>query len=440
MSSGAERRVSVTVYNQDLGLVREVRTITLAKGVNTVTFVDVAAAIDPTSVHLRPLKRPKEVNILEQNYQYDLISPQKLLEKYLGKTIRAIAEGGKLAEGRLLAFSERDLTLLLPDSAVGVVRYDRIENLNLPQLPEGLVTRPTLAWLIDAEREGEEEIEVSYLTERISWHAEYVGVLATDEKGLDFAGWVSIDNRSGATYENAGVKLVAGTVHRVEEERRIFRESVMRAKAVAEPQFEEKAFFEYHLYTLLRTTTIRDRETKQISLFPQAAVKGEKIYTFEGQEHQWRGREDQKVKVKLTFNNRKEDGLGIPLPAGKVRVYKRDRDGSAEFIGEDRIEHTPKDERVTLVIGDAFDIVGKRTVTDRRRITDRVEEEMVEIALRNHKEEDVTVIVTEHLYGDWEIRAKTMPYRKVDANTIEFDLPVPKGGEGTVRYTVRRTA
>jgi hypothetical protein len=437
---GSERRTSVTVYNQDLGLVREVRPMKLLRGVNTATFTDVAAAIDPTSVHLRSLKHPDNINVLEQNYHYDLISPQKLLEKYLGKMIRATAQGGKLAEGSLLSFSDQDLTLMLPDSSVGMVRYERIEDLSLPKLPEGLVTRPTLVWLLDAEQSREEEIEVSYLTEQISWHAEYVGVLATDEKTLDFAGWVSIDNRSGATYKDANVKLVAGTIHRAEEGREMRVSYATAGKAIAEPQFEERAFFEYHLYTLGRKTTIHDRETKQISLFPNAVVKGEKMYAFEGQGGRWRGGENQKVKVRLKFKNRKEDGLGISLPKGKIRIYKRDRDGSAEFIGEDRIDHTPKDERVMLNIGDAFDVVGERKVTDRRRITDRVEEEKVEITLRNHKEEDVMVTVIEYLYGDWEIREKTMPYRKIDANTIEFDLPIPHGGEARIRYTVRRTS
>lgn len=289
-------------------------------------------------------------------------------------------------------------------------------------------------WLLDSDVSGKRKAEVSYLTSGINWHSEYVAVVDQKDQNLELAGWVSIDNRSGATYEDAKVKLIAGEVHRVEEVAPLrMGKGMAMEMAAAPPQFEEKAFFEYHLYTLLRPATIKDNEIKQVSLFPSTNVKVKKIYTYDG------ARYDKNIRVELEFKNAQTEGLGMPLPQGKIRVYKADMDKSLEFVGEDRINHTPKDEKVRVFLGNAFDIVGERKKTDFKQISDDVTEESYQIKLRNHKEEAVEVVVVEHLYSytDWEIRESTFPYEKKDASTIEFKIPLAKDQEVVLNYTVR---
>lgn len=424
--------VAITVYNNNLALVRDVRALQLKKGQIEVQFSDVAARIDPTSVHFTSLTAPDGVAILEQNYEYDLVSPSKILEKYIDHNIRVFTEGDDIFEGVLLSSREGDLVLSDPEGGIRTLKGKSVLHIEYPALPEGLITRPTLVWLLENHRPGEHQAEVSYLTEGVSWHAEYVAVVNADDTELDLGGWVSIDNKSGATYREAKLKLIAGDVHRVEERKPapVYRAKVELA-AAAVPQFEEKTFFEYHMYTLQRRATIRDRQIKQMSLFPNAQVEVDKIFTYDGRQ------DEGKVRVNLEFQNSAEAGLGIPLPKGKLRVYKEDDDRSLQFVGEDRIDHTPKDEKVRVYLGNAFDIIGERKVIDHKRITDRVREEEVEITLRNHKEVDVTVVVIEHLYGDWDIISSSQSYRKKDARTIEFDVPVGSDGESILTYRVR---
>jgi hypothetical protein len=433
--------VAVTIYNQDLGLVKDVRELEFQKGKSIIKFTDVASQIDPTSVHFKPVDTSDRVSILEQNYQYDLVSSSKILQKYVDKEIELFTKSSgpkgeeKSYKGILLSYSNENVTIQEPGGAIRIIRLDDVRDLYFPTLPEGLITRPTLVWLLDSDVSGKRKAEVSYLTNGINWHAEYVAVVDQKDQNLELAGWVSIDNRSGATYEDAKVKLIAGEVHRVEEmaPMRMAKGGYALDVAQAAPQFEEKAFFEYHLYTLLRPATIKDNEIKQVSLFPSTNVKVKKIYTYDG------ARYDKKVRVELEFKNAQSEGLGMPLPQGKIRVYKADVDKSLEFVGEDRINHTPKDEKVRVFLGNAFDIVGERKKTDFKQITDDVTEESYQIKLRNHKEEAVEVVVVEHLYSytEWEIRESTFPYEKKDANTIEFKIPLAKDQEVVLNYTVR---
>lgn len=432
-SFAGEKDMAITVYNNNLALVKDVRNLYLNSGQIEVKFTDVASQIDPTSVHFKSLTAPDNVAILEQNYEYDLVSPSKILEKYIDETIRVFVEGGEVYEGTLLSSREGDIVLLDPAGGIKALQGKSIRHIDYPALPEGLMTRPTLIWLLKNDTPGEHRTEVSYLTNGVNWHAEYVAVVDAEDTQLELGGWVSIDNKSGATYEETKLKLIAGEVHRVEEKKPM--PIMYRAKtdlaAAAVPQFEEKAFFEYHMYTLQRRATIKDKQIKQMSLFPNARVDVRKIFTFDGRE------DEKRVRVNLEFQNSKEAGLGIPLPKGKLRVYKEDVDASLQFVGEDLIDHTPKDEKVRVYLGDAFDIVGERRITDHERITDRVREENVEIRLRNHKEVDVTVVVIEHLYGDWKILTSSREYRKKDARTVEFDVPVAKDTESVVTYRVR---
>jgi hypothetical protein len=431
------RSVSITVYNSDLGLVKEVRTLRIPSGTGWVRFRDVPARIDATSVHLKPVDG-QALSVLEQNYEYDLISPQKLLERHLDSRVKVMLEEGRLYEGRLLSAREGELVLggVTGEEDIVIISRDKVSDIHFAALPQGLITRPTLAWLLSAQTGGEREVEVSYLTSGTTWHAEYVAVVSEDDGAMDLAGWVSVQNRSGATYPDAQLQLVAGDLHRVS---RVPSPSRIRQETVAldfaaEEKFEEESFFEYHLYTLARRTTLRDNETKQISLFDPATCDVTKLYEANPR------RDRQKVRVVLETANSQETGLGMPLPKGKVRVYKRDRRGQLQFIGEDRIDHTPRDEEIRVLVGKAFDLVVERTELATRKLGPRDREADIEIEVRNRKEdEDVTIVVQEDLRGFWEIRDANMPYEQKSSTRIEFAVAVKAGETETVAYTVRYT-
>jgi hypothetical protein len=432
MAGAAEeaKEVSLTVYNNNLGLVSEVRQLSLKKGTSEIRITDVPSQIDATSVYFQSLSDPEKVSVLEQNYQYDLVGAAKLLERYIDQDIKAYGAGGKVYEGKLLAFDGSNLVLNTGSNIITLRLTDNLQNIEFPNLPQGLITRPTLLWLVDNQGPAAQKCRISYLTAGISWHAEYVAVLAADEKSVDLGAWVSLENNSGAGFQQARLKLVAGEVNRVQQPSRRFA----GAKAdlqMAAPQFEEESFFEYHLYTLQRKATVANNEVKQISLFPNTQTDCRKVFLYDG------AASGKKVSVQLEFKNDKGSGLGMPLPAGKIRVYKKDDDQSQQFVGEDRIEHTPKDEKVRITLGSAFDVVGERTAMDYKRINDKTQEQTVEVKLRNHKKEGVEVTVVEHLSGDWEIRSKTHEYKKRDSQTVEFKVPVARDEEAVLSYTVR---
>ena len=426
-------KLFLTVYNQDLALIREVRNLDFKKGIFEIKFKDVASRIDPTSVHFKTLKFPDQVAILEQNYQFDLVSSEKILEKYIDKTIQLVTKQDKEYKGELLSFDRGGLTLKDQGGSIRIISRAEVRDLFFPALPEGLITRPTLVWQLDSDISGKQDAEVSYLTSGINWHAEYVAVIDKEDKNLELAGWVSIDNRSGATYENAKLKLIAGDIHRAREEFAPITVSgrVMDGRKIT--PFEEKAFFEYHLYTLTRPATVKDKEIKQITLFPSATVTAKKVFTYDG------ARDKNKVRVNLEFLNSKKDGLGIPLPQGKIRVYKQDEDKSQEFVGEDLIDHTPKDEKVRIYVGNAFDIVVERTETSYERLSESVHRYSYQISLRNHKEEKIEITVIEHLNTGWkwEIFDNNYDYVKKDAFTVEFRIPLEKNSEKKLNYTVQ---
>ena len=423
--------IALTVYNQNRALVREIRKLSINPGISTIIFTGVAAQIDPTSVHFQSLTSLDKLIILEQNYEYDLVSSSKILEKYIDESIRIVINEGEVFNGKLLSASGSDIVIQNEEGGIRVIRSDGIQHFDFPKLPEGLLTRPTLIWMVENQGPNEQNGEISYLTNGINWHAEYVAVTDAEDKNINLSGWVSIDNRSGADYQNAKLKLVAGDVNVVQG---AFRggDMMMEAASVAKaaPQFEESGLFEYHLYTLQRRTTIQNNQIKQVSLFPPAKTKTQKIYIYDGAMY------DQKVRVHLEFKNSQGDGLGLPLPKGKIRVYKEDQDGALEFIGEDQIDHTPIDEKVRIFLGNAFDLVGERTVKSSRSISARSREEEIEIVLKNHKGEDVDIVVEEHFYGDWTINKSSNPFLKKDAYTAEFMIAVPSQGEKTLDYTV----
>jgi hypothetical protein len=424
------RSLAITVYNNDLGVVRDVRTFNIKDGTSEVRMVDVPSKIDPTTVKITDLDHPKDLDVLEQNYEYDLVSQDKLLQKYIDKSITLVSTSGKRIVGTVLADDAGKL-MLMTDSGIISMQGLGGYTLSMSSITNELYTKPTLIWQLKSTKTlTNEPLEVLYQTGGMKWHAEYIAALSDDEKSLDLTGWVSIENNSGASFPDAKLKLVAGSPHMVTQGVSYHgsRGTDNSFRTDVSTQFQEHPIFEYHVYDLDRKTTINNDEVKQISLLTANGVGDEKHYTYEG------GKD---VAVTISFQNSEANHLGIPLPMGIIRVMKRDNDGTLEFIGEDRIEHTPRDEKLTLHVGNAFDLVGERQVTSSRTIGEHESEETVEITLKNHKDQDVTIDAVENLGTDWEITEHSMDYEKRNANAIVFHVPVKANGEQKVTYTVQ---
>lgn len=444
--------VALTIYNQDFGVVREKRTVDLRQKVGTIRFSDVAAQIDGTSVQFKSLTHPN-TTVLEQNYEYDLVSADKLLEKHIDRSIAVLTKDGSRYSGTLLSFDPDQLVLRQDKDIVMIQRGDNVKDIQLGAVPEGLITKPTLVWKLATEKTGRQLVEVAYQTAGLGWQADYNAVLNAKDTHLDLGGWVTIYNHSGATYRDARLKLIAGDVRRVQAPTQMFRKDAMAAEAA--PGFEEKAFFEYHLYTLGRATTVAQNQTKQIELLKASNVPVKKVFLYDGApQYGFYGgliseasygseTSNKKVNVLLEIKNSKDNRMGMALPKGKVRLYKRDEaDAALEFIGEDEIDHTPKDELIRLHIGDAFDVVGERKRTDYKVDTGRhVITESFEIRIRNHKSTPIEVLVKETLYrwSNWEIVKASHKHEKYDSNTVHFPVKVGKDSEQVITYTVRYT-
>ena len=446
---------------QGYAVVRQEREIDLAKGRNEVKFSDVAALIDPTTVVFESLTDPQGTAVLEQNFQFDLVSTDKLLTRYIDRQVTVDQVRGQATEsftGTLLS-TQGGVVLKRDDGSVQILPHNA--GVKLPALASGLITRPTLVWSVDARNAGRQRTRVAYQTQGITWWTDYNLTYAERGSGecrLDLSAWVSIINTSGASYGDAKLKLVAGEVHRAPVAGRLAmaKESrVVSSPAAVADGFAEKSFFEYHLYTLGRATTLPDNSTKQIELFPVAhGVPCQRTLVYYGRpddgysflpspatDRNYGVQSNKQVDVYLQFKNSEAANLGMPLPRGRVRVSKLDpADKTLEFIGEDSIDHTPKNEKVLLKMGSAFDVVGERRQVDFRIDTTRkTMNEDIEIKLRNAKNEPVEVQVKEVLYRwvNWEITSQSQDYRKEDARTIYFPVTVPAGGETTVRYSVR---
>ncbi len=439
--------LSVTVYNSNLALVRDVRQIRLQSGVAPLRFEDVAASINPATVHFRSLTDPSKLDVVEQNYEYDLLDPQKLLQKYVGQEVTLVQreqDGGstKMVETKALLLADTSG----PVWKIGdqIVTGMTADSYRFPDLPANLYSRPTLIWTLDNRGAGAQRVEASYLAGNMNWNADYVLTVGRDEKTADLNGWVTLVNNSGASYENAKLQLVAGEVHRVTPiNGREYEQLAAVASAKAAPQFQQEAFSEYHLYTLDRRTSIQNDESKQVSLLTASSVPIQKSLAVEGQPYYYRNNQGignpipQPVKVYYRFKNAVNAGLGMPLPAGTVRVYQTDSHGGTQFAGEDTITHTPKDETLRIYVGNAFDVVCERKEMDYKKIANNVFEMEYQIALRNHKDEPVNVEVREPVGGDWEVVNSNYQWTKLDATTIGFEVPVEKDGTSTLDYRVR---
>lgn len=433
--------LSVTAYNNGLALVRDVRALALPSGEVELKFMDVPEMIRPETVSLRSLSEAGSVSILEQNYEYDLISSSKLMEKYVGKNVRLVNKHQDLGftelEAQLLSVNEGPVYKIGNDIYLG-----HPGEVVLPEIPENLIAKPSLIWLIDNATQ-QQRLEASFLTQGISWVADYVVTIPRDESSLDLAGWVTLNNQSGATYVNTRLKLVAGEVNIAsspQPSRRAEMAFEMMAKA-APPMPQEEAFAEFHLYSMPRRTTLKQNQSKQLALLDAAGVQFKKIYEYRGAAHyyyqQIPATKNEHPDAYIEFENRESNGMGMPLPAGVMRLYQEDSENMLQFAGEDRIDHTPKEEKVRLRMGAAFDVVAERVQTNFSRVADNVYESSYEITLRNHKESDISVDVVEPMPQDWTILESSIPHVKKDAYTAIFTVAIPKDGEVKLSYRIR---
>jgi hypothetical protein len=444
-----QTELAVTVYNSNIALVRDVRQVTLPSGVLDLRFLDIAATVNPATVHFRSLSEPARLDILEQNYQFDLLDPQRLLRKYVGRDVTLVRtrmeNGSSRTEevtARLLAFNDAPVWKIGDEIVTGM----HAEQYRFPEIPENLHSRPTLVWKVDNSGQRSHRIETSYLAGNMSWMADYVLTVGRDDARAGLDGWVTVTNTSGTSYRNTKLQLVAGDLNRVAQNQQA--DSLVMAKAAREmaaapAAFAREAFSEYHLYALNRKTTLLENETKQISLLGGTGVPVQKIFVVNGQNFYYRNRQapgspiKDQVQVFYKFRNNEAAGLGMPMPAGTVRVYQADSRGGVQFAGEDRIDHTPKDEDITLKIGNAFDVVCERKQVDWTKIADGVYEMAYEITLRNHKGTPIVVDVNEPIAGDWRMLSSSHDHTKTDAWAAQFKVPVTANGETVLRYRVR---
>ncbi|MFA5247346.1 MAG: DUF4139 domain-containing protein, partial [Candidatus Micrarchaeia archaeon] len=407
-----------------IALVKETRNINIPAGIASIAVKGTSAYLDPTSVHLADLSG-KSLSILEQNYDYDLVDGYKLLDKYIDKQI-TVQSGNDTTTGILLSASG---PVLKTSSGVTVLSgYDKID---FPSLPEGLITTPTISWLLDSQSAGARDVEVSYLTSGLNWNANYVAVDNADDTQISLQAWISLRNDAGTTFKDALLKLVAGDINVVTPNAYPIYETMdAYGSSAKRAAVSEQSFFEYHLYTLERPTTIASGQVKQIEMTSADKVAAKKEYVYDASS-------SSKVSVKIGFNNTEKSGLGIALPKGKVRVYKADSTGALQFLGEDSIDHTPKDEAVKLSIGNAFDIVAEKTTTDSQVSGSCSNRYSYKIELRNHKLEAVTVKVVEHAYGEWDVTSETATHTKNSATQLSWNVPIAAGGTSTIEYTIR---
>jgi len=440
--------LNVTVYNSNIALVRDVRNLNLPGGTFRLKFMDIAATVNPATVHFRSLTDPDKLGVIEQNYEYDLLEPAKLLHKYVGKEItlvRSYQDNGTTKHEEIKATLLSDNNGQVWKIGNDIVTGGYAESYRFPDIPANLYDRPTLLMSLENSGSRKQQIEASYLAGNLSWNSDYVLTIARDDKVADLDGWVTLVNNSGTAFHNARLQLVAGDLNRLPANGRAdlmeLRTKAMAAPAA--PQFQQENFSEYHLYTLGRRTSVEDKETKQISLLQGSGVPVEKIFVVNGQNYYYHNRQNpgspikDAVMVYYKFKNDEKAGLGIPIPAGNVRVYQKDSKGGILFVGEDRIDHTPKDENISVHIGNAFDVVSERKQTDYKSIGTNTWEMEFEITLRNHKDTPITVQVNEPVGGDWEMLNSSYKYTKTSAWAAQFNVPVDKNGTSVLRYRIR---
>lgn len=438
--------LSLTIYNSNTALVRDVRRLHLPAGNLELRFADVAPQIEPATVRIASLTNPRQLTVLEQDYRYDLLSPQKLLQKYVGKQvtlIRRVTENNSTREVSMKATLLSDNNGLIWQVGDQIITGMSADHYVFPALPTDLYRKPTLVWLLDNRSAGEQRLETDYMTKSVNWTADYVLTLPAEATVADLNSWITITNNCGIGFDNAQLQLVAGQVHRaIQEVRPMGRMMAMEAKAAA-PGMVEEGLSEYHLYTIERPVTLPNKDSKQIAFLHASGIKVQKTYEITGQTSYYyspfRGGQPgkQPVQAHLKFKNSEANSLGAPLPAGVVRVYQADSKGQLQFVGEDRISHTPKDEMLNLYIGNAFDVTAERKQTDFQSLGQNLYESAFQITIRNHKKVPITVEVNEPVTGQWTVLRSNYNYEKTSAFSIRFTVPVPAEGQSVLNYRVR---
>ena len=442
-----QRSVAVTIYNENLALIKDQRRLALPLGESALAIREVSAQIRPETALLRSIDHPGAIKLIEQNFDYDLLTPAKLLDKYVGRKVKVIRTNSATGNE-----STETATVLSTNQGTVLQFADRIEagspgRIVFEQVPENLRDRPTLVLQLANNHSAAQTLELSYLSGGLSWQADYVAELSEDENRLSLNGWVTLRNQSGVTYHNALLQLVAGDVQQVAPQFHRELKSEMRTAAAAmDAAVSQESLFEYHLYTLERPTTVRDRQTKQVSLLSASRIPVSKEYLLDGRGQYYGGPfrgepQKEKIGVFLKFTNDRQSNLGLPLPKGVIRVYKNDASGRAQFVGEDRIDHTPNREKVRMKLGNAFDVTAERVQSSFRKrqsvgqYSYSAEVEQT-VTLKNAKKQPVDVIVREPIPGDWEMLAETRPHRKVSSNAVEWTVTVPAESEATHQYVV----
>lgn len=440
--------VAVTIYNEDLALVKDSRKLTLSNGSSALSFRDVSAQIKPETALLRSLLPNSSLQVLEQNFDFDLLTPQKLLEKNVGQQVTIIRTNPSTG-----AETQETATVLSAQDGVVLKIGNRIETgiperIAYPNVPGQLKDRPTLTTQVQYKGAEQSSVELSYLTGGLQWKADYVAELSSKEDAIDLSGWVTLTNTSGTAYPNAKVQLVAGDVNRVREAIRP-KTMMMRSEAMVAdaPMPTEQGLLEYHLYTLPRATTIAENQTKQVALLSAQHIPARKELLLSGSDYYYQGQyrdmeKKQKVQVFVEFENKESSKLGMPLPKGTMRVYKKDNDGTAQFVGEDQIDHTPKNDTVRLKLGNAFDVTADRVQTDFKNLTKTnnqvpLYESAYTITLHNAKKEAVSVTVQEPINGDWKILNESQPHQKTNAHQATWKISVPAEGDVILKYRVQ---
>ena len=441
--------LNVTVYNSDIALVRDVRNIELPRGTFDLSFMDIAATVNPATVHFRSLTEPSRVSVLEQNYEYDLLEPEKLLRKYVGRDVTLVrtrqVDGTTRQEeviAHLLSYNNQPVWRINGEIVTGL----HADHIRFPELPDTLFTRPTLIWTLDNGGASRHRVEAKYLATKLSWNADYVLTVSRDDKAGDIDGWVTLTNGSGTAFRNAKLQLVAGELNRVREtmNRMMMADQMSERVGAAAAPMAQEAFSDYHLYTLGRKTTINNNETKQVSMLSGTGFPLQKRYVVNGNQFYYHNNArpgapiKDSVEVFYQFKNEEKGGLGMPMPSGTVRVYQSDSTGGVQFVGEDRIVHTPKDEVLNLKIGNAFDVVCERSQMDFDKIAPNVYEIEYAITLRNRKTTPITVEVNEPVgAATWRMLHATHKWTKTAAFAAQFIVPVEAGAEQVLKFRIR---
>ncbi|HCW75584.1 MAG TPA: hypothetical protein DHU63_03500 [Candidatus Marinimicrobia bacterium] len=438
LSAQAEKELRITVYNDGQGLVKTQLQRDLTKGVSSIELTDVASSLIPTTVKLSPVQNNTGIRIIEQNYRYDLVNQDQLLKKYLEANVEVVLQNGEKVTGSLLSYNG-SVIILKTRSGTEVIQRLFVANIKCPEPQDRLYVKPTLSWLVESSKSGNYSMDLSYLTNGLTWKAEYVATLNDKEDNLNLSSWIDLNNFSGAAYQDAKLKLVAGTLHRAQESPQFAFGSEVRVqsmRAMPKKLVEERKFFDYHIYEVNYPVTIADKEEKQIQWLQPKDARVEKRYYYENGNEQ-----ESNLDVRVKFKNDKASGIGEPLPAGIVRVFKRDTDGALELVGEDKLDHTSVDDDVTLTLGEAFDVKGTRVVTNRESKREKFHRETVEITLKNRMDKEsapITVVENFWAYGEWEIKDHTDPFHKRSAKSIEFNITLAPKSEKTITYTLER--